>query len=241
MATTPKTTAPSKRKRRAAGRPDQNHSVGGDKIVESALQLLKTTSPEKLTVVEVAAHARVDPALVRYYFGDKKGVLHAAAKRLLDQVQDSGRAALGGQGTFRQRVRHRLEVLIRALEDHPRFLQLVINEVYAVDADSTPDAAVDLRTVADRGLALTRALLEAGDEPKLRDVDARYLHVAILGICTFFMEAKPLLNVLFESRLQDARMTSAYIDFATELLTQGLLARPEDALKASAPLPPPPR
>ena len=104
-------------------------------------------------MVEVAAHARVDPALVRYYFGDKKGVLHAAAKRLLDQVQDRGQVLLAGEGTFEQRVRQRLEALIGALEDHPRFMQLVIQEVYAVDADSAPDAVKDLQTVADRGLA----------------------------------------------------------------------------------------
>ncbi len=217
---------PSRRKRRAAGRPDQGNSVGGDKIVESALQLLKHTSPEKLTVVEVAAQAHVDPALVRYYFGDKKGVLHAAAKRLLDQVQDRGQVLLAGEGTFEQRVRHRLEALIEALQDHPRFMQLVINEVYAVDGDSAPDEVKDLQTVADRGLALTRALLQGRGETRVRDVDARYLHIAILGLCTFFMEAKPLLRVLFESDYEEGRMTSAYVDFATALLTRGLLARP---------------
>lgn len=223
--TTPKTT-PSRRKRRTAGRPDQRNSVGGDRIVEAALELLKTTSPDKLTVVEVAAHARVDPALVRYYFGDKKGVLHAAAKRLLDQVQDRGQVLLAGEGTFEQRVRQRLEALIGALEDHPRFMQLVIQEVYAVDADSAPDAVKDLQTVADRGLALTRALLGAPGDTKLQDVDARYLHIAILGLCTFFMEAKPLLRVLFESDYEEDGTTSAYIGFVTGLLTRGLQATP---------------
>ncbi len=228
--TTPKKPQP-RGKRRTAGRPDQRHSVGADRIVEAALELLKHASPDKLTVVEVAAQARVDPALVRYYFGDKKGVLHAAAKRLLDQVQDRGQALLAGEGTFEQRVRHRLEALIKALQDHPRFMQLVINEVYAVDGDSAPDDVKDLQMVADRGLALTRALLGGRGETRVREVDARYLHIAILGLCTFFMEARPLLRVLFGPGYEEEGATTAYIDFAATLLTQGLL-RPTGGAQA---------
>lgn len=197
--------------------------MGRDTIVESALALLRGTSPEKLTVVAVAAHARVDPALVRYYFGNKKGVLHAAAKRLLDQVQDIGAATLGDHQTFRERVRHRLATLIRALEEHPRFMQLVINEVYTVDDGGDPAVARDLKAIAERGLNITQALLapEAGGPP-VREVDPRYVHVAVLGLCTFFMDAKPLLDVLFGSRRADGPMAEAYIDFATDLLVRGL-------------------
>lgn len=229
MATTepPKPATRHKRKRRTAGRPEQPHAVGGESIVDAALELLKTSSPDKLTVVQVAARANVDPALVRYYFGDKKGLLHAAALRLLDEVQDQGQAALEREGTFEQRVRRRLEILMRALGEHPRYMQLVIGEIYGATEAEAPGSTADLRLVAERGLRLTRALLEqASDAPKLREVDVRHLHVAILGLCTFFRDARPLLDVLFASKRSEARLTASYIDFATMLLTRGLLAQP---------------
>jgi AcrR family transcriptional regulator len=218
-----KSRAPRKRKPRPAGRPDQQASVGSSAIIDAALELLRTVSPEKLTVVEVAARAHVDPALVRYYFGDKKGMLHSLAKFLLDEVQERGRDLVDQRGPLRDMIRGRLEMLIEALEQRPHFMQLALKEIYAAGDTDDLQAASDLKTVAERGLQLTQDILKAdGQSKSVRQVDARYLHVAILGICTFFMEAKPLLRALFGPQVADAELTRGYVAFATELLARGL-------------------
>ncbi|MBU7573552.1 MAG: hypothetical protein KAF64_09375, partial [Hydrogenophaga sp.] len=64
-----------------------------------------------------------------------------------------------------------------------------------------------------------------GDKPA-RELDARYLHVAILGMCTFFMDAQPMLAVLFKERPGSDALVQGYIEFATELLAQGIEASP---------------
>ncbi len=103
---------------------------------------------------------------------------------------------LGQDAPLEARIRKRLVLLIEALKDNPRFLQLVLNEIYS-HAD-TPERMDTLQGVAARGLALSEALLVAREgDPPLDAIDPRFLHVAFLGLCTFFVDAQPMLKVLF--------------------------------------------
>ncbi|WP_147318567.1 TetR/AcrR family transcriptional regulator [Cupriavidus oxalaticus] len=218
-----KATKVRKPRKRSAGRPFESGTVGTGAIIEAAVQLLRDRSPLELTVVEVAQQANVDPALIRYYFGNKKGLLRAATEHLMEEVQERSRIMLTEKVPLKERVRKRLSLLLAVLQENPRFFQLVMEEIYKdEDGERGRDG---LRSVANRGLALSEALLEpvAGD-PALRAVDARLLHVAILGMCTFFMDAKPLLTILFEDEAGEDAYTEQYLDFATGLLVRGLAA-----------------
>lgn len=174
--------------------------------------------------MQIAGAAQVDPALVRYYFGDKGGVLHTAAKTLLDQVQERSGAVLSETGTLKKLIRSRLELLMDALSRHPRLLELVLKEVYGQAGRSAKDRE-DLERVAQRGLVLTQSLLDnAREKSSLRtNVDARFLHIAILGVCTFYVESLPLVRVLFGEGADQGDVRMKYLDFATELLAKGLL------------------
>ncbi|HSV84836.1 MAG TPA: TetR/AcrR family transcriptional regulator [Ramlibacter sp.] len=202
-------------RRRAAGRPGSGAAVGKERIVQAALALLREQPPEKLTVVEIASAADVDPALLRYYFGGKKGVLRAAAQTLLADVQERSAEVFGKGGSLRDRIRKRLELLIALHEEHPRFLDLVFNEVYAANEEA--DAPADVAEIVDRALVLTHTML--GDSPS--GADERYLHVAILGVTTFFVRARPLLDQLFPAASHES-VKLGYIDFLTDLIAKGL-------------------
>ncbi len=226
------TPAPRRRRkepRRTAGRPASSSGVGKERIVEAALELMRHKAPEALTVVEVASAAKVDPALIRYYFGSKKGLLRAAAVGLLDDIQERSRLVLDEPGPLRHRIRTRLQMLIDSLQRNPQFMNLVLKEIYSDEASQMEVG--DLNTVAKRGLALTQFVLNPipGDKPA-RELDARYLHVAILGMCTFFMDAQPMLAVLFKDRPGSDALVQGYIEFATELLAKGIEAASPSAI-----------
>lgn len=219
--------SPRKRARaRAAGHPTGDAVVGRAAIIDAAASLMRSKSPQALSVSEVAASAGVDPALIRYYFVNKQGLMRATAAHLLQEIQARSRLMLDEQGTLEDRVRRRLRMLIEALRDNPRFLQLVLNEVYA--ADASPDSQQILQDVAFKGVALSEAILHDGDglRAETDDIDPRFLHVAMLGMCTFFMDAQPMLKVLFGPAAQvEDRFTDQYVDFATKLILQGIVPR----------------
>ena len=129
---------------------------------------------------------------------------------------------LDEEGTLEVRLRKRLRMLIEALKDNPPFLQLVLNEIYA--ADKQAHSAATLRDVAFKGMELSESLLKprAGSDAKVQDIDPRFLHVAILGLCTFFMDAQPMLRVLFDDVDGTQDLTERYIDFAANMILKGI-------------------
>ena len=129
---------------------------------------------------------------------------------------------LDEEGTLEVRLRKRLRMLIEALKDNPPFLQLVLNEIYA--ADKQAHSAATLRDVAFKGMELSESLLKprVGSDAKVQDIDPRFLHVAILGLCTFFMDAQPMLRVLFDDVDGTQDLTERYIDFAANLILKGI-------------------
>ncbi|WP_165404672.1 TetR/AcrR family transcriptional regulator [Pigmentiphaga kullae] len=196
--------------------------VGKAAIIDAAIALMKTKTPQELSVLEIATAAGVDPALIRYYFTNKQGLMRAAATHIMDQLQARSQVMLGRDAPLEERIRKRLVLLIEALKDNPRFLQLVLNEIYS-HAD-TPERIDTLQGVAARGLALSEALLVPRDgDPDLEAIDPRFLHVAFLGLCTFFVDAQPMLRILFSDEQDDPDLTGRYLDFATRLIMHGIV------------------
>ncbi|MBN9477151.1 MAG: TetR/AcrR family transcriptional regulator [Burkholderiales bacterium] len=217
---------PSPRKKprikRSAGHPTEKTMVGKAAIIDAAIALMKTKTPQELSVLEIATAAGVDPALIRYYFTNKQGLMRAAATHIMDQLQARSQVMLGQDAPLEARIRKRLVLLIEALKDNPRFLQLVLNEIYShVD---TPERIDTLQGVASRGLALSEALLVGREgDPPLDAIDPRFLHVAFLGLCTFFVDAQPMLKVLFNGEQGAEDLTGRYLDFATRLIMHGIV------------------
>lgn len=102
---------------------------------------------------------------------------------------------------------------------NPHFLQLVLRELYRGD---DPQTAETLDLIAQRGVALSAAILDARPSgAALPQVDPRMLHVALISACTFLATAQPLFGVLF-TESSDKALAEQYSRFLTELLLRGI-------------------
>ena len=67
--------------RRGKGRPTSSGSgVGRDSLIAAARALLQELPPAQVTSTAIARRAGADPALVRYYFGNRENLLFEVAK-----------------------------------------------------------------------------------------------------------------------------------------------------------------
>ena len=72
------------KRRRKRGRPQASQqTVGREGIIASARKLLETLPPHRVTIVMIARHAGVDPALVRYYFSGREELLFAVVENIV--------------------------------------------------------------------------------------------------------------------------------------------------------------
>jgi len=68
-----------RRARRRQGRPHKDApTVGREALIAATRNLTKTIPAGRITRLDIARAAGVDPALIRYYFGDKSKLLVAA-------------------------------------------------------------------------------------------------------------------------------------------------------------------
>lgn len=210
------------RPRRQAGRPSERDSVGRDAILQSAIQLLRHKSAEQLTLSDVAALAKVDRALVRYYFRDKTGVLKSVAVEVLNELQGRSQAMFTQRGSLEEKIRMRLELLIDVMQEMPQFADLVFKEVYIAEEGTESDEGI-AQSVVDRGLALTRVLIDSSEVDAVgHAADPRFLHLMMLGACVFYANSQPLLQRMFGDLSPERNLTGDYIEFVTRMLMRGL-------------------
>lgn len=217
------------RTKRNAGRPVGSDSVGHEAVLLATISLLRDKTVEKLTLSDVAAAAKVDRALVRYYFRDKTGLLRAVTARVLNELQGKSQTMFTQHGTLEEKIRMRLELLIDVMHEMPQFAQLVFAEIYGMGA-AGHEESVDVdglaQDVVSRGLALTRVLIESKEVDTVgRALDPRFLHIMVLGACVFFATSGPLLQRMFADNAPNRSLTDDYISFLTKMLMRGLGAK----------------
>ncbi|WP_397474827.1 TetR family transcriptional regulator [Pusillimonas sp.] len=215
------------KKVRAKGRPDADETVGRDALLTAAIEELRVSAPESLTLASVAARAGVHPALIRYYFGNKDQLLRAVVRRLVDEGQDAARSTLESSAPLKEKLTGRLQSMIGHIQANPQFHRLVLDKIYG--AGSGSDGEDLLARIATRGLHLTVSMLHDQPSQPVRPIDPRFLHVAMIGMTEFFVAASPLLHELFGEDADVDELKSRYVDFVTHLIMHGITSELPDA------------
>lgn len=211
---------PKRRNTRNKGRPDSAEGVGRDALLEAAVEELRSTTPEALTLAGVAARAGVHPALIRYYFGNKNGLLKDVAQLLVERGQEKSRPKLESSASLAEKLNDRLSSMISLIQANPHFHHLILDQVYSPAGPASEENL--LSRITARGMRLTIAMLHDSTGASVRRVDPRFLHVAIIGLTEFFLTAKPLLLELFGEDADMEDLKSRYIDFLNDLILHGI-------------------
>jgi TetR/AcrR family transcriptional regulator len=210
---------PPKRKRNP-GRP---HSAEGndarEAILQAACRLLKDKLPTQVTNSMIAREAGADPALIRYYFGDRSALLLAAVEELLKSVrQPAPTMPMDAKEFVTWRVRSTLR-LARAARSMQR---LMVDEL----AESSSPKVREV--VREQNRTLVRRYTEIVEEQigdEIVEVDPLFLHIAILGVCEFFTGAQALVIPLKEPGTDPAELAERYEAFVIDLFVNGLRRR----------------
>lgn len=160
-------------------------------LISAASELFGAHGPEGVSVRQVAEAAGVSPAMIHYYFKDKRGLMRAVLERGLDRMLNIITEVVADRegrvtGNFIDRYVH-------ALAAEPSLPQLMIREVLS---GKSPYQRVIAERFVQKAAALMPARLAADiDEGRLRgDLDPRLTMVSLIGMCVFPFIAAPLLG-----------------------------------------------
>jgi AcrR family transcriptional regulator len=216
-----RTTKP-RQPRRKQGRPHKDApTVGREALIAATRNLTKTIPAGRITRLDIARAAGVDPALIRYYFGDKSKLLVAAVLQAGAELQERHAQAYVQESTVRDRITRRIFVLLETLYQDPSLHHLIIERII----HSKSKEARQLRHEMVHGTCKQLAALinEGVANGEFRRVDPRHLFLAIVGACSFPMGERALFEELIGGPTTEADL-HAYAQFVADMFLDGLSA-----------------
>ncbi len=205
--------------KRAKGRPvTGENDVGRERLIAAAQTLLKSLPPARVTISRIAQEAGVDPALVRYYFGDRTRLLMAVAAKVTALGPHAGGRTLAPQAALIEHIRKTL-ALVRSA---PFMHRLMIEEL--TDAGTEESRARTREMNADL-VEFYHELLAADGGETLREVNPLFLHLVILGASDFFVSADSIITPLVPAGTDKDALAVEFNTFLVDLLFNGLKPR----------------
>jgi AcrR family transcriptional regulator len=202
--------------RRRPGRPTRRANTPDPReaLLVAAGRLLAARGLEALSLRAIASAAGVTPAMVHYYFGDKRGLTDALLERALARVLERVAGARG--------IDDLPALIASTFGTDPWIPALLVREVLA-EGGSYRQRFID--TYASKVAVLVPSLLEAEIAAgRLRsDLDSRLAFVSLIGMLAFAFAARPVLEPVLGLRY-DAEFVARFAEHTRRLFLEGARA-----------------
>ena len=205
--------------RRRQGRPvSGTNDVGRERLLAATEKLLRTMPPARVTISAIAQEAKADPALVRYYFGDRAALLVALVDRITAHQTRSTRAKDDPTAALADHI----SKTVTFIRDAPFMHRLMIDELAHAESEETRER---VRSMNLDLVDYYRDLLHLDNGNELVDADPMYLFLVILGASDFFSSAQPLIREMLSEGTDMDAFTSGFEAFLIKLVLDGLRKR----------------
>lgn len=205
--------------RRGKGRPTASETgVGREALIAAARELLQELPPAQVTSTAIARRANADPALVRYYFGNRENLLFEVA----NQIGAEASRPPPDEGDPLELLADMIHGTFRFTRSAKYMQRLMIEEL---DSASSPAMREKMREWNRQPVSFYARLQELDQERRLRKFDSLFMYLAVVGISDFFVSGAPLVELLVPEDTDMEELGREYEAFVTRLLTDGLRKR----------------
>jgi AcrR family transcriptional regulator len=205
--------------KRGKGRPTATASgVGREALVSAARDLLQELPPAQVTSTAIAKRANADPALVRYYFGNRENLLFEVAK----QIGEEANRPPPADGDPLELLADMIHGTFRFTRSAKHMQRLMIEEL---ESATSPEVREKMRDWNRHPIDNYRRIKELDRDGVLRDFDPLFMYLATVGISDFFATGAPLIELVVPPGTDMAELGRKYEAFVVDLITRGLLRK----------------
>ena len=219
---TRKTSSAAAKNRKRPGRPPDSDGSSREVLLRAAAKLLNERNTIDLSLSELAERSGLNSALVKYYFGNKEGLMLALLQRdAATAIQDLERL-LALDIPPRDKLRQHIAGVITTFHRSPYLNRLL--HAMLDDRNSETDSAKKLTAFFVKPFArLQSQLLEQGVRAgEFRPVDPMFFYVSVLGACDLLFNARFTLRAVFKAPRITDQLRQRYIDHVTLLVLNGI-------------------
>lgn len=193
-------------------------------LLAAAERLFADRGLEGARTEEIAAAARVNKALLHYYFDTKEKLHQAVLENLFQQLVAQLREPLAGTAPPPRAVMALVERYFSFLEEHPNYPRLLQREMMRDRPYLRQVARRYLQPTFRRAARILRAGIREGT---FRPVDVPNTVVSLLGVTAFYFVAAPVVSVVLGWNPYEERRLAARKRAVLDFVRHGLLRTPD--------------
>jgi TetR/AcrR family transcriptional regulator len=200
-----------------------NDLTGGarEQLLDAASDIMREGDTIDLSLSELSLRAGLNSALVKYYFGNKNGLMSALLDRNMGKIVTDLGALVAKDMPPEEKLRRHISGVIDTYYTFPYLNRLMMRMI----RDSAP---VEAARIAERYLKpISRAyekLIEEGVKAgKFRPVDPQLFYFSVTGAADRFFAARLVLRHCYDQADISQEMRDAYREHTIGLIMRGLL------------------
>jgi AcrR family transcriptional regulator len=195
-----------------------------DQLLAAASQIMTERGAFDVSLSEIALKSGLNSALVKYYFGNKSGLLMALLRKIIVPINKDLDHLLTLPVSAREKMRIHISAIVNTCYKFP-YINRLMHHMLAEDPELFgPMIAEEFsRPVAD---AQRRILEDGVREGLFRPVDPVLFYFQVVGACDQLFFARFQLEYVFGRTSIDEQMKRDFIDHLCGTVFNGILAKP---------------
>jgi TetR/AcrR family transcriptional regulator len=192
-----------------------------DQLIEAASQIMREGDTIDLSLSELSLRAGLNSALVKYYFGNKNGLMLALLDRDMGNIVFSLGALLAKDMPPEDKLRIHIGAVIDTYYAFPylnRLLMRMVRDSAPVEAARIAD--LYLKPISKVYDALIAEGVKAG---KFRKLDPQFFYFTVTGAADRFYSSRLVLRHCYNQDDFKENMRDAYREHSIDLIMRGLL------------------
>ena len=193
-----------------------------DLLLQTASDIMREGDIVDISLSELSLRSGLNSALVKYYFGNKAGLMKALLDRDMDGIVHEVDALMAKDMPPEARLRRHIGAVVDTYFKTPYLNRLLMRLVRESDPDEAHRIADSYLTPLSR--AYDKLIQDGVKQGVFRDLDPQLFYFTTTGACDRFFSSRLVLKHCYDTETLTEELRDRYREHCIDFIMAGILA-----------------